>query len=286
MSFAVRSSVTGLIDESCRRVARELPREAGWLILASLPLRFLEAQMLTRASALEPEAGTGGAWAYLGTLSLLVTLALVPALWARLVFVRAATAVRAGRFQDEVIDGGRAVRVPRVRAASFLGALVLTLAAQSLLYWGALTFLAVPFALALAALAAAASPYFEVVGPWRPWRELGRSAPPFRFALGFVVIFALALGIVWFNLFVAFYLLQWLAGAVAPGFDEAWWSAVLAPGNHAFSYLLWAGGVLLVEPFWLAAWSAAVGDRRARDTGDDLAAWFTEIRADASGERS
>lgn len=282
MSFETRSTVTGLIDESSRRVVRELPREAGWLLLASLPLRFLEAQMLTRAASLEPEAGTQGAWAYLGTLSFLVTLALVPALWARLVFVHAATAARAGRFREEA---GPVRRVPRVRAASFVGALVLTLAAQALLYWGAVTFLAVPLALVLAALAAAAAPYFQDVEPWRAWRELGRSVPPFRIALGLLVIFTLALAIVLINLFVGFQFLSWLATAVVPGFDEAWWSAVLAPGNHAFVYLLWAGGLLLVEPFWLAAWSAAVGDRRARDTGDDLAAWFGELRV-AGRERA
>lgn len=283
MSFEFRTTVTGLIDESSRRVARELRGAAGWLILLSLPLRFLEAQILTRAGSLDPTAGSGGAWAYLGTLSLLATLALVPALWARLAFVRAAAAARAGRFRAEQPDLGRAVRVP---TASFVATLYLTLVAQALLFWGLVTILAVPFALVLSALGAAASPYFLRVDPWSPWRELGRSAPPFRIAFGLCFVFLLAWVIALINLFAAFFLGSWLAIGAFPGFDEAWWSAVLAPSNAAYSYLILAGAMLVVEPFWLAAWSAAVGDRRARDTGDDLRAWFVELRAPsaAAGE--
>jgi|CXWL01.1.fsa_nt_gi hypothetical protein len=280
MSFASRSTVTGLVDESARRVARELRGEAGLLVLLSLPLRFLEAQILTRASSLEVTAGSGAAWAYLGTLSLLATGALVPALWARLVFVRAATAARAGRFRSGEVDLGRTLAVP---PANLVGAAYLLAAAQALLFWGLPTLLGAPLAIALSALAAAASPYFERVGPWAPWRELGRSAPPVRIAVGLCAVFACAWVIAAVNLIAAFTLGRWLVTGAVPGFDEAWWGAVLSPGNGAFLYLLLAGAVLIVEPFWLAAWSAAVGDRRARDTGDDLAAWFGELRAAGAG---
>ena len=104
---------------------------------------------------------------------------------------------------------------------------------------------------------------------------------PFAPFLGLTVVFGLAVAIAALNLFFLFQLFLWLAGA--SGADLSWWKAALS-GNPQFQLLVLAGAVSAVEPFWIAALVAAVRRARARESGEDLFAWFAEIRSERSEE--
>ena len=66
-----------------------------------------------------------------------------------------------------------------------------------------------------------------------------------------------------------------LAGAV-PGIDLGAWANRLSASSPRFVALVLAGACLVVEPFWVAAHVALVHRLRARETGDDLRAWFEQ----------
>jgi hypothetical protein len=42
--------------------------------------------------------------------------------------------------------------------------------------------------------------------------------------------------------------------------------------------MLFAGAVMIVEPFWVAAHVVYVRKAGAEESGDDLKAWFAELR--------
>jgi hypothetical protein len=90
-------------------------------------------------------------------------------------------------------------------------------------------------------------------------------------------IFAVALLLALINLFFLFALGLWLAGG-ASGLDLSWWQVTLTPGNQQYLMLLIACAVTVLEPFWIASLVAAVRRVRARESGEDLAAWFADIR--------
>ena len=43
-------------------------------------------------------------------------------------------------------------------------------------------------------------------------------------------------------------------------------------------YIVTAGAIMLVEPFWIAAYVVFVRKAGAQESGDDLRAWFAELR--------
>jgi len=90
-------------------------------------------------------------------------------------------------------------------------------------------------------------------------------------------VFAVAVLIVFVNLYFVFQIGLWLAGAI-PGVDPTPWETVLSPDNRSFLLVLVAGAVLAVEPFWVAALTVFVHKARSRDTGEDLRLWFERLR--------
>ncbi|MCU0241190.1 MAG: hypothetical protein MUF51_02055 [Vicinamibacteria bacterium] len=50
-----------------------------------------------------------------------------------------------------------------------------------------------------------------------------------------------------------------------------------------FVYMIYAGSILLCEPFWLGALSVQVHKARARRSGDDLRLWFERVTSVAEG---
>lgn len=255
---------------------REVPGWAGLLALASLPLRFAQVHAAERLAQLGADAD--GYLGHLTALSALVTLLLLPALWARAVFTRACARRLAGQAgaAGEVAVAA-ALRLPAAGFASYLYTAAL---AEMLLLGLGWTGIALPLVALAGGLAAAISPADEKPGPFASLASLARKAPPLPVGIGLALVFALAVLVAFANLYAAFQLGLWLAGA-APGLDASWWRVALSADNRLFLFFLAAGALTLVEPFWLAALTAAVAAARSRQTGEDLRARFAELQEGA-----
>lgn len=264
-------SVTAVLDEAAELVPREAAGWAGLLALTSLPLRFLEAHFFNRLFQLGDDATNYVG--YLLSLSWLVAFALLPALWGRAVFARACALALSGRAAGR----GAPLRALRPSFASFVAYAYAAIVAELLLVLFGWTFVAVPLLALYAGLAAATSYLQERPGPLESLVLPMRALRPFFPFLGLTMVFGVALLLAFINLLFLFSLGLWLAGG-ASGLDLSWWAVALAPDNQQFMLLLAACAVTVVEPFWIAALVAAVRRVRARESGEDLAAWFADIR--------
>lgn len=266
-------STTSLLDEAVDLVSRRVVGPAGLLVLTSLPLRFLEAWLANRLLQLGDDASDYVS--YLMTLSVLVTLALLPAWWGRAVYARAcALTLTAGA------EGY--ARLPlreqlRLSPSGFLAYLYAAAVCELLFFAVGWTIVAVPFLALLSGLAAATSYLEERPGFSASLRRMFRHAPPLGVLIGLILVFCLAVPVAFVNLLVLFQLLVWLANGTT-GLNGSWWSVVLGFDNPQFLLLALYGAVLLVEPFWLAALVAAVRRARARQSGEDLVSWFSALR--------
>lgn len=266
-------SVTAVLDEAAELVPREIAGWAGLLALTSLPLRFLEAHFFNRLFQLGDNATNYVG--YLLSLSWLVAFALLPALWGRAVFARACALALSGRAAAG--RGNIPLRALRPSFASFAAYAYAATVAELLLVLFGWTFVAVPLLALYAGLAAATSYLQERPGPLASLVLPMRALQPFFPFLGLTLVFGVALLLAFINLFFLFSVGLWLAGG-ASGLDLSWWAVALAPDNQQFMLLIAACAVTVVEPFWIAALVAAVRRVRARESGEDLAAWFAEIR--------
>lgn len=267
-------SVSAVLDESADLV-RTLSGWAGLLAFASFPLRFAEAHLANRLLQLGEAAPS-----YLGhltSISWVVSLALLPALWGRAVFVRACALALSGSATGLARMPLR--QVLRLSPTGFLSYAWAALVAEALFFAVGWTLLALPVLALLTGLAAATSSLHERPGPLASLLVVLRQARPLGTLLGLVTIFSLALPIAFLNLLLLFWFLLWLAGGTA-GLDLSWWHFALSLNNRQFVLLALAGAVSLVEPFWLAALVATVRRVRARQSGEDLRAWFATIRAE------
>lgn len=256
---------------------REVPGWAGLLALSLLPLRFAEAHFANRLAQLGE--GASSHLGHLTALSTLITLALLPALWGRAVFTRAAArrlASRAGAAGE--LPLAQELRLPLAGFAAYL----YTAAWAELVFLGlGWTVVALPLAALISGLAAVVSPSDQ--GGERPGllaslAALVQKAPPVAVLLGLAFVFTLAVIVAFFNVYFAFQIGLWLAGAV-PGLDLSWWTLALSFDNRLFIAFVTVIAVTLVEPFWLAALVAATAAARSRQTGEDLRARFAELTA-------
>ncbi len=265
-------SVTAVLDEAAELVPHGVPGWAGLLALTSLPLRFLEAHFANRLIQLGD--GASEHLGYLLSLSLLISLALLPALWGRAVFAHACALALSGKAWGRGVPVRSVLRLPLPGLVSYLYA---GIAAETLFLFFGWTFVALPFFALFSGLAAATAHLHERPGvlaslgvPFRHARPVGR-------LLGLTAVCGLGLGLAFLSLHTLFRFTLWLAGG-APGADLSWWSIALGWTNPQFLLLVLAGAVLAVEPFWIAALVSATRRARARESGEDLAAWFSEIR--------
>jgi hypothetical protein len=265
-----RLSVLAVLDAAADLVTREVPGWAGLAILATLPLRFLEVHFLHRV--LELGGGPGGAGhygRYLMSLSWWITLALPLAFWGRAVLAHAVSLAHAG--EREV--GRRPLKLrPAGLAAGFYACLAAQVVGLTFGFLG-IGLVAAPV---LSGLSAATVPLQERVGPLAPLRTAFGHLRPVQVYAGLLLVAALAAVVAFANLVALFVIGLWAAEAL-PGVDLARWSAVLSLGNRHFQLLLGAGAALAVEPFWIAALTVATHRARARQSGEDLRAWFEAL---------
>jgi hypothetical protein len=262
--------VSAVLDESAELVSRDVPGWAALLALASLPLRFLEAHFLNRLLQLDDSAPQHVG--YLVSLSWLIAFAFLPALWGRAVYAHACSLALSGSRQVPI---SLATRLPVRTLVSYAYAATVAELLIVALGW---TWVAMPVLALYAGLLAATAPLQERPGLLAPLLlPIRRLRPVFPF-LGITAIFVLALPIVFINLYVLFKIGLALANGTS-GLDLSWWNVALSLENRQFVILVVAGAVTVLEPFWIAALVAALHRARAQESGEDLAAWFAEIRS-------
>ena len=116
----------------------------------------------------------------------------------------------------------------------------------------------------------------SVLEPFRHIRRYARGAT----LLGLSLVFFCAFFVALLNLAAAFGLGVWALGAVG-GFGAPRWELLFTPGNRRYLLMLVAGAIVAVEPFWVAAHVVFVRKAGAQERGDDLRAWFEELRRTA-----
>jgi hypothetical protein len=271
--------VSAVLDESAELVSRDVPGWAALLALTSLPLRFLEAHFLNRLFQLDDSATQYVG--YLVSLSWLVAIAFLPALWGRAVYAHACSVAfsgRSGRSGSRQVPIGLGLRLPIRSLVSYAYAATVVELLIVALGW---TWVAMPLLALYSGLAAATAPLQERPGLLAPLLlPIRRLRPVFPF-LGITAVFVMAVPIVLLNLYVFFKAGLALATGTS-GLDLSWWNVALSFDNQQFVILVAAGAVTVLEPFWIAALVAALRRARAQESGEDLAAWFAEIRSQDS----
>jgi hypothetical protein len=266
-----RPSLTEVLDDAVEIVPLVALPWLGLLWLTAMPLRFLQAHIITRLVELGPEAGRFGD--HLAQLAIWATLLFIVSLWGRAVFVRAVHL----RLRTHQSPCRAALRLPAPSLACYV---YTALAIEVACYASLVTFVSWPVAVLLAGLAAATTPLITRPSLVAPWREVLKAMRGGVALAGLLFVFGAAWLLASANLFFAFQLGLWVAGGL-PGLDLSRWDALLSLGNFRFVLVLLAGGGLAVEPFWLAAMTLHVHKLRARASGDDLRLWFDRLRSEA-----
>jgi hypothetical protein len=260
-------AVTSVLDEATEVVAMTAAPWAAVIAITSIPYRFLQALFLDQLI----EVG-GGASHYgnlLGGTANLIVLATLIALWGRAVYARACR-LAYGRGEA---PGRETWRVPAAALVSY----VLTSSVAILIgYAGLFTCLGVIAAAMFAGTAIGTMELNDRVSLSQPFRLIARYAR-MRTLFALVFVFFCALFVALVNLAAAFGLSVWAAGAIG-GFDAPRWQLLFSAQNRRFVLMLFAGAVVLVEPFWVAAHVVFVRKAGAEERGDDLRTWFEELR--------
>jgi hypothetical protein len=266
------ASLTAVLDDAGEIVRIVAVPWLGLFWLASVPLRFAQANAIARLIDLGGEARQYAA--HLSALAAWITAALLVALWGRAVFVHAVSL----RLRAHRTPGIEALRVPAASLACYVyAALAIEVGACVSL----IACLTVPLAVLLSGLAAATAPLCVTPSLLAPWREIFRALRRPDVLGGLLLVFGAAWLLAAANLYFAFRLGGWLAEGV-PNLDLARWNALLGLGNPRLVLVLLVGGALAVEPFWLAALTVHVHKTRARASGDDLRLWFDRLRSEAA----
>lgn len=263
----------GDILDDASELASALVAPWGALVwLTAAPLRLAQAHFLARLGELGADARAYGD--HLHGLALATGLALLVSLYGRAAFVRACSL----RLRSLETPGREALRVPLAALAGYAYA---ALAIEAAFFATLVVFVAAPVLLIAAGLAAATSPQLDRPGLLRPFTLVAESGSRVGPLVGLLVVFGIAALLAAVNLLVLVQAALWLAGGVA-GFEVARWQALLGPANPRLLLVVAAGGVLLVEPWWLASLVVFVRDSHARASGEDLRLWFERLRKAAS----
>ena len=260
-------SITSVLDEATEIVALTAAPWAGLLVLTALPYRFLQALFLDQLLEVGSAASQYGN--LLGGTANLIVVSILISLWGRAVYARACR-LALGR---GATPGRETWRVPPAALASYVLTSSLVLVAG---YLSVFTCLGVFVVAIFAGLAIGTMELNERVSLLAPFRLIGRHARVLLL-LGLVLVFFCALVVALLNLGVAFGLVVWAATALG-GFDAPNWQLLFTEGNRRFVLLLIAGAFVAVEPFWIAANVVFVRKAGAEERGDDLRAWFEELR--------
>jgi hypothetical protein len=261
-------STTSVVDEAAEVVSLTATPWAAVLIATSIPYRFLQALFLDELFEVGNKASHYGN--LLGSTANMIVATTLLALWGRAVYARACGLAMA--------RGGAPGREAwRVRPAA-LASYVLTASAAMLVgYVSLFTIIGFVVAVMFAGLAIGTMELNESVSLRAPFRHIMRATKTVRIPMALVFVFFCAMFVALMNLMAAFGIAAWLATAIG-GFDAPRWQVLFSAANRRFILMLFAGAILIVEPFWIAAHVVFVRKAGAVETGDDLRAWFEELQ--------
>jgi hypothetical protein len=266
-------STSSVLDETSEAVARVAAPWAGVLMATSMPYRFLQVLFIERVTELGSSAMSYGN--ALGHIANLTVLAFLVSLLGRAVYARA---VRLSEEEGESEErrlrlSAAPLRVPPVALASYLYTAAL---AEVLFLFSILTVIAVPLAIMIAALAIGTMELNREIGLRPPLRLILRYLKSSRTQLAVTLIFGLALLMAWVNLYFLSQLVLWLANVFGT-VNASRWNLLI--GSRHFAWLSFAGAILILEPFWVAANVVLVRKAGAVESGDELRLWFRELQA-------
>jgi hypothetical protein len=260
-------STTSVLDEAAGVVRLTAPWTAV-LILTALPYRFLQAMFFDQLLEVGSSASQYGH--LLGATANLIVGSVLVALWGRAVYARACRlAIARGD-----TPGRAAWRVPPAAFVCY----VLTASAMIFAgYFAFYTIIGLIVTIMFEGLAIGTMELNERAGVFAPFRIMARYAKSITVPLALVFIFFIALLVAFVNLWAAFNLVKALVTSLG-GFDAPRWPLLFGAGNRRFMLIVATGAILLVEPFWIAAYVVFVRKAGAQESGDDLRAWFAELR--------
>ena len=261
-------SATSVLDESAEVVTLTAAPWAGLLIAALLPYRFLQAVFLDQLFEVGGDAAQYGN--LLGRTATLTVAAMVIALCGRALYARACRLALA----RGAAPGRETWRIPPAALASYI---LTGSAAIAIGYATFVTIIGLVVAAIFAGMAVGTMELNERASLVTPFRLIAHSMKDLKIPFALLFVFFCATVIALVNLIAVFQLGVWLAGPIA-GSSAPQWQIVFAPGNRRFVLALIAGAFVLVEPFWIAAHVVYIRKAGANESGDDLRAWFYELR--------
>jgi hypothetical protein len=265
-------STTSVLDEAADVVAVTAAPWAGLLLATSLPYRFLQALFLDQLIEVGSAAARYGN--LLGATANLTVATMVLAFWGRTVYARACRLAMARGNNP----GRETWRVPPAALASY----ILTASAATLIgYFSLFTFIGFIAAVMFAGVAVGTFELNDRVSVGRPFSLIARYSKRVGLLFGLFFVFFCALFVAALNLGAAFGIGTWLASAFG-GFEAPNWNFLFSPINRRFNLMLFAASIAIVEPFWIAAHVIYVRKAGAEESGDDLRAWYEEVRRPAS----
>jgi hypothetical protein len=261
-------SPVGILDATHGAVARTAAPWLGVLWLLTLPYRFAQVFFIRELVELGLKAPEHAG--YLEAIAWAMFALLLPAVWGRAIYVRACLL----GLQSGNRVGLEALRVPGAQLINSLYGALLSEVLFALTAW---MFVVAPLLVAPAGLFYAAALRTERPGLIRPLVEVGRLLLGFKAMLGLMATFVAALLVAYVNVYMAFRLGLWAAGALG-GDGLAWWEHLLrpnpvigiVPAEPLPALICLAGALLIVEPFWLASLTVYVHRARLRESGEDL----------------
>jgi len=262
-------STTSVLDETAEVVSRAAAPWAAVVAATSLPYRFMQIIFIERVSELGSAATHYGR--ALGTIANLTILAFIFSRWGRVVFARACRLAEA----SDATPGREAWGVPLVALVSYL---FVSSIAEIVYYASVLTIVGPVLAAMLAGLAIGTAELNTRPGIMAPWRHIARHSKTSKQLMSFVFIFFVGVIVAFINLAATFAAGAWLAHAFA-GVSLARWDVLLSIRNKHYIFLLLAGAIAIVEPFWIAAHVVLVRRAGVAETGEDLRIWFRELQS-------
>jgi len=260
-------STTSVLDEAADAVRIAAAPWLGVLILTSIPYRFAQAIFIDRLMELRDASRYGN---YLTSLATMTMLAFVVSRWGRLVFARAV------RLATE--SGASPKREAlRIRFATFLDYLYISAFAEFvnlMLLIVCVTPALFTMFTGLAIGSAELNDHPSLATPFRHITRYGRNS---KILFALMCIFICAIVVAMLNVAAAFAFGLWLAGSIG-GWDAHRWALLISLANRRFLLVVIAGAIIALEPFWIAAHVTLVRKAGAEETGDDLRAWFEELR--------
>lgn len=261
-------STTTVLDESAAIVSMTAAPWAAVSIVTAIPYRFLQAIFCDQLLEVGGRAAQYGN--LLGATANMTVASILLAFWGRAVYARACR-LAIGRGTS---PGREAWRAPLPAFASYV------LTGSAAVFAGYVSLFSIVgffVAVMFAGVAIGTMELNERVSVSEPFRIAFRHAKRVAVPFALVLVFTIAAFVAFVNLGAAFGLGRFLAGAFG-GFDAPQWNALFDIENRRFVLMLIAGALVVVEPFWIAAYVVYVRKAGAQESGDDLRAWFEELK--------